>query len=380
MSIYLDNAATSHPKPPAVYTAVQNALSSCGGSPGRGGHRLAREASKIIDRTRQKAAALFNIRSPQQLIFTASATESINVVLKGYLRAGDRILISSMEHNAVMRPVTHLAHEGIIVERIACADDGLIDLDNLRSKLTNNIRLIILNHVSNVNGLLQPVQEAAALCTAADVPLLLDASQSAGIQAIDVKQLNPAFLSCSGHKALLGPPGVGLLYIRPDMTIEPLLEGGTGSLSEDEQQPDFFPDRFESGTLNLCGIAGLEAGIDFILQQGIDSIREHELALATQLEGLLEDHADINVYRPSQRGSGVVSFNITGLNPGDIGRMLDEAFDIAVRTGLHCAPSAHKTIVTYPEGTIRVAPGIFSTPDEIAEFLQALTSLLHLRR
>jgi cysteine desulfurase/selenocysteine lyase len=230
-----------------------------------------------------------------------------------------------------------------------------------------------------VNGALQPVPDVAGICEERGVPLLLDAAQTAGIYPVSVGEWNLGMFACSGHKALLGPPGVGILYVRPDLDVLPLMEGGTGSRSEDLQQPDLCPDRYESGTPNLPAIAGLSAGIEFIMKEGISSIREHELELASVLERELSRIPGVKVYSPEVRGAGIVSFTVDGMNPGDVGHLLDEGFDIAVRTGLHCAPLAHQTLGTFPEGTVRVSPGFSTTMDDIEYFLRSLDLLLSRR-
>jgi cysteine desulfurase / selenocysteine lyase len=227
---------------------------------------------------------------------------------------------------------------------------------------------------------MQPVEEVSKMCSDEGVPLLLDAAQTAGIHPTCTDSWNLGMLACSGHKALLGPPGVGILYVRSDLDVLPLIEGGTGSRSEEIVQPEYCPDRYESGTPNLPGIAGLTAGIEFILKQGMDSIREHELALGSILEQELANLPGVSVYRPEVRGTGAVSFTIDGLNPSDVGSLLDGGFDIAVRTGLHCAPLAHQTLGTYPEGTVRVSPGYSTSAEDIEYFLRSVRSLLSRHR
>ncbi|MEI6127980.1 MAG: aminotransferase class V-fold PLP-dependent enzyme [Pseudomonadota bacterium] len=379
MTIYFDNASTSYPKPQCVYSAVQHALTDIGASPGRGAYRLAREASEIISRTRQKASRLLGISEPERLVFTKNATEGINAALKGWLRPGDRVVLSSLEHNAVVRPLTRLSNEGITRTIINCSSGGLIDIAELKKQLCPPPRLVVLVHASNVNGALQPVEEIAALCTKAGVPLLLDAAQTAGVQPVQAALWNLGMLVCSGHKGLLGPPGVGLLYVRPGLEIHPLIEGGTGSRSEELTQPDFYPDRMESGTLDLPAIAGLEAGMDFISEKGVEAFRDNELCHAGVLEQSLSALDRVRVFSPAVRGTGVVSFTIKGMNPSDVGFILDEAFDIAVRTGLHCAPLAHKTLGTYPEGTVRISPGWFTSSDDIQALMDALKILIRQR-
>jgi cysteine desulfurase / selenocysteine lyase len=375
MVLYLDNAATTYPKPATVYEAARKALEEIGATPGRASHRKAREALKVVGEARAKVAHMLGVTGPDRIVFTRNATESINIVLKGWLRSGDRVVISGMEHNAVVRPLKRLEDAGVEIETLRCHPGGQIDLDDLNSRLASLPRLVVMLHASNVNGALQPIAEAARRCAEKGVPLLLDAAQTAGIQPLFAEAWNLGMVACSGHKGLLGPPGVGILYIRPDLEVLPLVEGGTGSLSEDLMQPEFCPDRYESGTPNLPGIAGLAAGIDFILERGMDVIRTHELLLARMLERELVELPGVAVYAPEVRGTGAVSFNLEGLNPGDVGAVLDEGFDIAVRTGLHCAPLAHQTLGTFPEGTVRVSPGYATTVEDLEYLLQAVRSL-----
>jgi cysteine desulfurase / selenocysteine lyase len=376
MFLYLDNAATTYPKPPAVYGAVRHALEEVGATPGRAAHHRARVALGIVASARARVARLLGIDNADRVVFTKNATESINVVLKGWLRDRDRVVISGMEHNAVVRPLRRLTERGVVVETVRCSPGGQIDLDDFNKRLDPPPRLVVLVHASNVNGALQPVHEAAGMCSDAGVPMLLDAAQTAGVQPISAREWSLGMLACSGHKALLGPPGIGILYIRPDLDVLPLMEGGTGSRSEDVLQPGYCPDRYESGTPNLPGIAGLSAGIEFILEQGMDSIRKHELHLGSMLESGLAEMPGIKVFRPEVRGTGAVSFTVDGLNPNDAGSLLDEGFEIAVRTGLHCAPLAHQTLGTFPEGTVRVSPGYATTVDDIEYFLHAMRALL----
>jgi cysteine desulfurase / selenocysteine lyase len=380
MSLYLDNAATSFPKPAFVVRAVRDALVEIGASPGRGAYRRANLASKVLSDCRAKAARLLGIRDKNRVLFTKNATESINIVLKGWLGPGDRALISAMEHNSVVRPLTRLAAAGVKYETVPCSPRGLLDLDTLAKMLSPPPKLVVLVHASNVNGALQPIQEAARLCAEAGAPLLLDAAQTAGIQPIDANGLGLGMLACSGHKALLGPPGVGLLYVRADLDVLPLMEGGTGSRSEEFVQPEHCPDRFESGTPNLPGIAGVSEGIDFVLGRGVHKILDYELRLAALLEEGLGAMPGVRVIAPEVRGTGAVAFVVDGMNPADVGRLLDEGFGIAVRAGLHCAPLAHQTLGTFPQGTVRVSAGYSTTLDEIHQFLDAMRKLLSRRR
>lgn len=380
MSIYLDNAATSHPKPEPVYRMVEHAMRDIGASPGRASHRLAREALAMVEATRKQAAEFFGVADATRLLFTKNATESINIVLKGWLRPGDRVVTSSVEHNAVMRPLRRLRELGVEVEITLCDVTGQLDPDDLKKRLSPPPRLVVLTHACNVNGALQPVEEIATLCRESGVPLLLDAAQTGGIQPIHAEQWDLGMLACSGHKSLLGPPGVGVLYLRPGLDVAPLIEGGTGSFSEQDIQPEGCPDRFESGTQNLPAIAGLAAGLEFIRAKDMAHIRQHELGLASMLEDGLQEFSGLTLFKPTVRGTSAVSLRVDGLNPADLAFLLDQGFDIAVRSGLHCAPMAHRTLRSFPEGTVRVSPGAFTTREEIEQFLRAVSSLLAQRR
>ena len=379
MTLYLDNAAASWPKPPSVLAAAEQALREMGGSPGRGSHRMARSASDLVSRARGRAATLLGVGDPSLLAFTKNATESLNLLIKGWVRPGDRVLISPMEHNSVVRPLERLRGERVQVEVMPHRAGGLIDLQGLALELATRPRLVVLNHASNVNGALQPVAEIARLCESHGVPLLLDAAQTAGVQPIDVDGWKLGMLACSGHKGLLGPPGVGIVFIRGDLDVLPLMEGGTGSRSEEPVQPLLRPDRYESGTVNLPGIAGVMAGIDYLNESGIESILAHELALADRMETALVELPGVRVLSPEVRGTGTVSFVVDGMSAGDVAYLLDETFDIAVRSGLHCAPAAHRTLATFPDGTVRVSPGYGTTDEEVDYFLSSLGRLLKRR-
>ena len=379
MSIYLDNAATSFPKPAFVIRAMHDALTQIGASPGRGSHRQAREAFEIVAACRARAARLLGVRDPSRIVFTKNATEAINIALKGWLRPGDRAVISAMEHNSVARPLSRLKSQGVIVDVAPCSARGRLDLDAFEKMLSPPPRLVCMVHASNVNGALQPVREAALLCAKAGVPLMIDAAQTAGIQPIEAEGWGLGMLACSGHKALLGPPGTGILYVKAGLDVLPLMEGGTGSRSEELVQPEHYPDRLESGTPDLPAIAGLSEGIDFVLGKGVANILARDLRLAELLEKELGAISGVRVLIPEVRGTGTVSFVVSGMNPADVGHLLDEGFGIAVRTGLHCAPMAHQTLGTFPSGTVRVSPGYLTTLDDIDRFLKSLGALLSRR-
>ena len=377
--IYLDHAATSFPKPREVVEAVVHALENLA-APGRGNSPRAQKAAVLMEETRALAARVLGVEASSCISFTKSATEAINCAVKGYLTPGDVVVTTSMEHNAVARPLARLADQWkIIVRRIPCSPDGALDWEAFERILEAEPKLVVLPHASNVNGALFPVDTIAARCRETNIPVLLDAAQTAGLQPLHAASWHLGMLACSGHKGLLGPSGIGLLYVRPDLYVAPLLEGGTGSRSEEWTQPDEVPDRFESGTPNIPGIAGLKAGMEWILLRGVHDTGRREIQLAQSLEDGLEAIPDVTVYRPHRRGGNAVSFRIQGLNPQDVGALLGQA-GFAVRTGLHCAPLAHQTLGTYPEGTVRAAPGVTTTTEEIEAFLTAVDRIVTRRK
>jgi cysteine desulfurase family protein len=388
--IYLDNAATSFPKPPCVIEAMNHFMTEVGANPGRAGHRKAVAAGRIVDHTREGLSALFNIPDPSRIVFTLNVTEALNTIIYGFLNPGDHVITTSMEHNSVLRPLRHLEAEGVIHLTIApCDIRGRLDPATLPPLIRKNTALMVLNHASNVCGTLQDVK--AVKEAMGDIPLLLDAAQTAGCFPIDVAHTGIDFFAFTGHKALLGPQGTGGLYVREGLTVRPLMRGGTGSVSEKEVQPEFLPDMLESGTRNNVGIAGLGAAVDFILETGIDAIRDHEKGLTRALLSALYDVAGITVYGPLDAeaqtstvsltfdsllppgdrydygGCGAVNLELMEeeVYPAEAGNILGTAYDILVRTGLHCAPIAHKTLKTFPEGTVRIGMGWFNTREEM---------------
>ncbi|MRR33305.1 aminotransferase class V-fold PLP-dependent enzyme [bacterium] len=378
MSIYLDNAATSHPKPEAVYRAVEHALRHIGASPGRGGYRLAMDAARLVFEARETLAELFRVRDSSRIVFTGSATEALNLAIGGLLRPGDHAVTSTMEHNSVVRPL-HLAEKrGVEVTRIPCDRHGFLNPRDVASALRPDTRLIALSHCSNVTGTIQPIEEIGLLAGKAGVPLLVDAAQSAGILPIDVNDAGIALLAGPGHKGLFGPQGTGYLYLAEGIDLAPLMVGGTGGYSSDREQPGEMPARYESGTLNLPGIAGLKAGTEFVLETGIEVIRARESSFVDRLLAGLAAMPGTALYGPPagvERG-GIVSFTVEGMDPSLIGFNLDREHDICVRVGLHCAPDAHRTIGSFPVGTVRVSPGWFSTEEEIETFLRAMREIV----
>jgi len=375
--IYLDNSATSRPKPFEVIKAMNNFLNNVCANSGRSGHRLSVEAGRIVYEARESLAELFNIKNPLQIIFTMNATESINLALLGLLQEGDHVITSSMEHNSVMRPLRFLENCGVNISVAQCSKLGLLDPDDVKKLIRKNTRIIVLNHASNVTGTIQPVKEIGKIARENNILFLLDSAQTAGAYPIDVNNMNIDLLAFTGHKSLYGPQGTGGLYIREGINPKPLKYGGTGSRSDEEFQPDFLPDEYESGTLNLPGIAGLGEGVKYVMAFGVDFIRNNDQRLTKMLiEGLLSI-PNVLVYgdHSEKMRIGVVSFNIKGFSPSEVSFYLDEDFDILCRSGLHCAPSAHKTIGTFPQGTIRFSLGIFNDDNDVIESINAVRKI-----
>jgi len=375
--IYLDNAATSHPKPETVYQAVMDALRH-GGSAGRGSYQLAQSTSRLIFETRELLAELFHAPDSDRFVFTANATIAINQALFGLLKKGDRVVTTSIEHNAVARPLRALQDRGVDVVKVgADSHSAIVDLEDIqRECLKKQTRLLIVNHCSNVVGSIQPIETLGPWCKEQGIFFMVDGSQTAGALPINFETSAIDIFAAPGHKRLMGPQGTGFLYVAQGIDLNPLVYGGTGANSRSDLQPECLPERLESGTLNIPGIAGLHAGLLFLQQKGINQIRQHDQKMVSRLMDGLQVIDGVTVYGPQQielRGE-VVSFNIAGHDPSTIGFKLDQK-DISVRVGLHCAPDAHRTIGTYPDGTVRVSPGCFTTEDEIDCFLQAVTEI-----
>jgi cysteine desulfurase family protein len=379
MSIYLDNAATTFPKPEQVYRAVEQAMREIGVGPGRGSHRRGLAASRVVFEAREAVAALFGIGDSARVVFTHSATEALNLALNGLLKPGDHVVSTTMEHNSLLRPL-HLAEKmGVEVTRVPGDHCGLVDWKEIKRALRGNTRLVALSHCSNVTGAIQPVGEIGAMTRNAGLLFLVDAAQSAGAVPIDVNAMNIDLLAVPGHKGLFGPQGTGVLYVGEGVELRPLIVGGTGGFSSAAEQPETLPERFESGTMNTPGIAGLKAGVDFVLSTGSGEIRKKEARLVTQLLEGVAGIPGIVTYSPrsAELRAGLVSFTAGGLDPAEIGFRLDSEFDIAVRVGLHCAPEAHRTIGTFPGGAVRVSPGYFNSEQDIKMFLQALSIIVN---
>ncbi len=379
--IYLDNAATSWPKPPEVLKAMTDVLERAGGNPGRSGHLLSIEAARVMYETRELVARFFHIEDPLRVIFTNNATHAINIALNGLLKSGDRVVTSSMEHNAVMRPLRNLEKSGVNLHVVPCASDGSLNVEDVASVVDSKTRLVVINHASNVVGTILPVADIASIAHRVGALLLVDAAQATGILPIDVGAMGIDLLAFTGHKGLQGPPGIGGLVIGDNvdaLQIEPLMRGGTGSQSELEEQPDELPDKFESGTPNIVGIAGLRAGINWVMDRGVEAIRAQEKELTRALIDGLIDLPDVKVYGPldPNKSTAILSITVANKSVSEIGLRLDEEFSILSRVGLHCAPAAHKTIGTFPEGTVRLAPGVFTTKDDIRAVIAAIGKVI----
>ncbi len=378
MAIYLDNAATSFPKPDQVYLAVDRTLRETVGSPGRGGHQGGIAAARLVLETREVLAALFGVSDSSRVVFTHSATEALNIAVRGMLRPGDHVVTTSMEHNSLARPLNLASRQGIDVTWVAADLEGYVNPRDIAAALRPNTRLVAVTHCSNVTGTVQPVAEIGELVHQSGSVYLVDAAQSAGSIPIDVKQMKIDLLAAPGHKGLMGPPGTGFLYIAEGISLEPLMVGGTGTSSASLDQPDDLPERFESGTMNTPALAGLAAGAAFVSSIGVDEISRHESILVRRLMEGLSPLPGLRLYGPAVnelRGS-VLSFTVDGKDPSQVGFALDHEYGISVRTGLHCAPQAHRTIGTYPGGTIRVSPGWFTTDAEMVEFVEAVEQIV----
>ena len=381
MNIYLDNAATTYPKPSEVTYAVFNFMNSIGASPGRGGYSSALEADRIVYSCREKLSEFFGFDKPQNVIFTSNITTSINILVKSVVKKGWHVITSYMDHNSVLRPLYGLNKANIIdLDVIECSKEGILNIEDFKSKIKHNTKLVILSHSSNIIGSIQPIKEIGTICKENDIYFIIDTAQTAGVLSINFNELNCSALAFTGHKGLLGPQGIGGFIINDKMNMNsvPFIEGGTGSLSYSTVQPDYLPDKYESGTLNTPGIAGLKEGINFINNFGLTQIKEKEEFLTSRfIEGLL-NIPSIAVYGPlnAQKRTAAISINSTKISNSELGYALDTEYGIMVRTGLHCAPLAHKTIGTFPEGTIRFSFGPFNDIKDIDYALYAVMSII----
>lgn len=376
--IYLDNAATSWPKPESVYRAMDKFMREDAGNPGRGGHSLAIAAERAIDEARVLVARLINAPEPERIIFTFNCTDALNLGLKGLLKPGDHVITSRIGHNSLARPLTKLEGQGVRIARLSPSNKaGLLSAGDIEGAIEEDTKLVVVTHASNVTGIVQPVEEYGAVVRKRGRILMVDAAQTAGAFPIDVQAANIDLLAFSGHKGLLGPTGTGVLYIGDRVDLDSLREGGTGSHSEQEEQPFELPNRYESGTPNTVGIAGLGAGLKYIHEEGVEKIRRHERSLRERMAEGLARIQGVTQYGPGDtyEQAPIVSFNLNGWDPLEVAAVLDQAFDIKVRAGLHCAAAAHKTFGTYPRGTVRASPGCFNTTSEIELALEAMAKI-----
>jgi len=379
-ALYLDNAATSWPKPPGVAQSMCHFLDDVGANPGRSGHRMSIQAARIVYAAREAIAALFGAPDPLKVIFGLNITDSLNLALHGLLKPGDHVITSSMEHNAVMRPLNDLQSQGITYTRLACQADGTLEPGLVEKAIQPNTRLVVLNQASNVCGTLLPVREVGQIARHKNLLFLVDTAQSAGAMPVDMETDQIDLLAFTGHKSLYGPMGTGGLVIgeRVDpSTLSTIRQGGTGSRSEREVQPEFCPDRFESGTPNAVGLAGLLAALEWLQERGVASIQAHKQKLcAALLEGLL-NIPGVTVYGPhdAARQTATIGFNLQGIEPSTVGLRLDEEYNILCRVGLHCAPAAHHTLGTFPDGCVRFGLGAFNTLDDAQQAVAAVHQL-----
>ncbi len=378
MAVFLDNAATTFPKPESVYRAMEHAFREIGVGPGRGGYGRGLAATRLVFEARESLADFFGIGDSSRLIFTHSATEALNLAVAGLLREGDHVVSTTMEHNSLVRPLHLAGQRGVEVTWVKGNDRGFVEPHRIAAALRPTTRLVALAHCSNVTGTIQPVGEIATLAKQAGALFLVDAAQSAGVIPIDAAALQIDLLAAPGHKGLFGPPGSGFLSIAEGVELMPLFVGGTGGYSTGLDQPKALPERFESGTLNTPAIAGLKAGVEFIRETGIDAIRKHERALVAQLREGLGEIPGVVLFGPAspEAHCGPLSFTVAGYDAAQIAFLLDRDHEICVRAGLHCAPLVHRTIGTYPAGTVRVSPGYFNTAGDIESLLQALRTIV----
>lgn len=374
--IYLDNAATTFPKPLKVYQEMFDYMKSSAANPGRGAHDMSVMASTKVLETRQLIGQLFNIDDPFNIIFTSNTTDSLNIAIKGIFKNGDHVITTVLEHNSVLRPLNKLSKNEVTATFLGMDENGFINLSDLKKNIKKNTKAIIINHASNVIGTIQDIEKIGEIAKENGLIFIVDGAQSAGVIDIDVKRYNIDLLAFPGHKGLLGPQGTGGLYIGTGIQLETFKEGGTGSNSSSLEQPDFLPDRFESGTLNTPGIVGLNQGISYIFEKGIENIRKKEEALTDYLLIELMKLPFIKIYgnRSIKHRCAVVSFNIENTDSSVVGYELNKR-GIAVRTGYHCAPLIHKALGTLKYGTVRASLGYFNTFAEIECLIKSLKEI-----
>lgn len=378
MGIYLDNAATSFPKPKEVATAVYDFMVNNGTSSGRGSYKKAMQSDYIVYECRKLIGKLFNFDNPKKVVFTSNVTDSLNIAMRGILKENDHVITSSLEHNAVWRCLKTLERDiNIKIDTVECSKDGITNPQDIKKYIKKDTALIVFTQASNVLGTIQPIREIGAIAREHNIPFLVDSAQSAGAMKIDVKEDNIDILAFTGHKSLLGPMGTGGLIINTDIDIKPLKAGGTGGDSAYEYQPDYYPNHLETGTSNVSGIAGLREAIKFLNKEGIENIHNKEKELTKYALEKLETVKDIEIYGPKdcEKMLSVISFNIKDKRPEDVGSIIDQKYDIMLRAGLHCAPTAHSVIGTKERGTLRIGLGYFNEKEDIDKLVEALNNL-----
>lgn len=380
--IYMDNGATSYPKPNEVIETMIDVMANYCANPGRAGHFMAARTAQEIYKTRLAAARLFNIKDPSRLIFTKNCTESINVAIKGVLKEGDHVITSSMEHNSVVRPLMELRKRGVTTSFISCDRAGHIDGVDIKEAIKANTKMIIMTAASNVTGTKMPLEEIGRIALRRGIIFMVDGAQAAGHMDLDVQRNHIDILAAPGHKGLLGPQGTGILYIREGLQSAPLLAGGTGSKSNEEEQPGDFPEGYEAGTLNAPGIIALGSAIRFINKIGIEVIEEHERKLTEKLQKGLSEIEGVVLYgtENTHDKTAVVAMNIEGMDCEEAASILNDRYGIAVRAGLHCAPKAHETIGTRRIGCIRICPGFYTSEREIDDVIKAVKRVTDISR
>lgn len=378
MVIYLDNAATSWPKPKSVIDAMVECMEMYGANPGRGSHRMSVQASRILFETRVNLSKLFAIRNPNDISFALNTTAALNLAIRGFVKQGDHVILTSVEHNSVRRPIEYLRRTNKVdITYIAADQQGNVTPKQVEEAIRPNTSLVVVNHSSNLLGTILPVAEIGEICRKHRVKLLVDAAQSAGTLPINVEEMSIDMLAFPGHKGLFGPQGTGGLYVHPSIDLEPVMLGGTGSQSESIEQPNVRPDKYESGTQNTVGIAGLNAGLIYIQNEGVENIHNKEWLLTQRLlEGLLQiDKVITYGPPPGSNRTAIVAFNVQGIESAKVAYMLDRHYDIAVRAGYHCTPLAHETAGTSEWGAVRASPGYFTTEDEIDALIAAVQDI-----
>lgn len=377
--VYLDNAASSWPKPPEVIKAMKQCMDEFAANPGRGSHQLSLKASRAIYKVRNTTANFFGVKNPNDIIFTQNTTHALNLALFGFLKESDHVICTNVEHNSVIRPLEYLKkYKNIEISYLITNSEGELNFKQLEELIRINTKLIVVNHSSNLLGCILPISDIAEVCKKNHIKLLIDAAQTAGVLPIDVNKLGIDMLAFPGHKSLMGPQGTGGLYIHPEIDLKPLIYGGTGSFSEKIYQPDIRPDIYESGTQNTVGIVGLEQGINFITNKTIKKIYDEEWEHTQNIIEQLRSFDRVKILGPSltKKRTGIVSFTVNEVDSSEIAFKLDKLYNIAVRSGLQCTPSAHKLTGTLKTGAVRVSVGCYTKVKDVDSFIYALKDIL----